>query len=109
MALGTRGSVDMVNIGYTLSPYPYTADGDNRMETIDAYLRLDRDLARLMKAIDHRTGAGNSLIFLAGYPARPTSRRDDGNGDCPQANSRHEKPSRSSTCISSLSTATATG
>ena len=77
MALGTRGPVDMVNIGYTLSPYPYTADGDNRMETIDADLRLDRDLARLMKAIDHRTGAGNSLIFLAGYPARPTSRRDD--------------------------------
>ena len=77
MALGTRGPVDMLNIGYTLSPYPYTADGDNRMETVDSYLRLDRDLARLMKAIDKRTGAGNSLIFLAGYPARPTSRRDD--------------------------------
>lgn len=75
--LGNRGVTDMLSLGYNLEPYPYTRDADNRVETIDAYLRLDRDLARLLKAIDDGPGRNNTVIFLAGTPAPASSRRDD--------------------------------
>lgn len=76
MSLGKRGMTDMLSLGYTLSPYPYSVDSDNRLETMDAYLRLDADLARLFNAIDKNVGMGNSLIFLAGTPASTGSKRE---------------------------------
>lgn len=77
MQFGERGPVDMLNLSYTLAPYPYSRDNDNRLETLDAYLRLDRDLSSLFKAIDAKAGKGNALIFLIGHPATNTARRDD--------------------------------
>lgn len=65
MNLGARsGETDMLNISYTLAPYKYAADGYNRAELADSYLRLDSQLGRLFDAIDRKVGAGNSVIWL---------------------------------------------
>ncbi|MBD5241648.1 MAG: alkaline phosphatase family protein [Paramuribaculum sp.] len=77
MQFGQREAIDMLNLAYTLAPYPYTKDGDNKLETMDAYIRLDRDLASLFKTIDAKIGKENALIFLVGHPTVDTSRRDD--------------------------------
>ncbi len=77
MQFAQREAIDMLNLAYTLTPYPYSRDGDNRLETLDAYLRLDRDLAALFKSIDTKAGKGNALIFLVGHPSSNTGRRDD--------------------------------
>ena len=63
---GARGdAMDMLNIGYTLAPYKYVADGDYRIELTDAYLRLDSQLGRLFEAIDKYVGQGNTLIWVS--------------------------------------------
>lgn len=77
MRLGQRGSVDMLNIGYTLAPYPGSSDTDSRLEVMDLYLRLDRELSRLFKEVDATVGADNAIILLAGTPAKaPTDPYD---------------------------------
>lgn len=77
LGLGTRGVTDMLNIGYTLTPYPYTKETDNRVELMDSYIKLDVELSRLFQAIDRTAGMNNTLIFLAGTPAPVSTRRDD--------------------------------
>lgn len=64
--LGNRGDViDMLNVEYTAAPWPYTADGDSRLELEDTYLRLDRQIGRLLDAIDAGAGLENTVIFLS--------------------------------------------
>lgn len=75
--LGQRQVTDMLNVAYTVAPYPYSRDADNRIDTQDAYMRLDRDLARLFTAIDRGPGMDHTLIFLAGTPASASGKRDD--------------------------------
>lgn len=75
--LGKSENMDMLNIAYTLSPYPYGKDADNRMEVMDSYIRLDADLTKLFKAIESGPGMDNTLIFLTGTPAIPFSRKED--------------------------------
>lgn len=78
MGLGKRDVVDMVALSYTVAPYPYSKDADSRIETIDSYLRLDADLARLFEVIDKAgPGMDRTLVFLAGVPAAPTGKRDE--------------------------------
>lgn len=78
LQLGKRQSIDMLNIGYSLQPYIYGREADNRPEMMDAYLRLDRDLAQLFKAIDtNGPGMERTMVFLAGTPPTNRSRRDD--------------------------------
>lgn len=76
MPLGKREPIDMLNMEYTVAPYPYTRDGDNRMETLDSYLRLDRDLDRLLKAVDSKVGPDGALVYVVGYPSAPGSASD---------------------------------
>jgi len=76
LRLGQSDGVDMVNVSYSLRPYDYTRGDDNRYELMDSYLRLDRDIARLIGAVESRLGRGNALFFLAGTPAAPLARRD---------------------------------
>lgn len=59
-----KGVIDMLNVAYSLAPYTQTKDGDYRLELMDAYLRLDRDIERLLNAIDHETGLDKTLVFL---------------------------------------------
>lgn len=75
--LGKSDNLDMLNIAYTLSPYPYGKDTDNRMEVMDSYIRLDSDLNSLFKAIESGPGMGKTLIFVTGTPAVPVSRKED--------------------------------
>lgn len=62
--LGTKpGETDMINVAYTLAPYKYSTD-NSRAELEDAYLSLDRQIARLIDAVDRRVGADNSIIWI---------------------------------------------
>ncbi len=76
--MGTHeGVTDVLNIAYNLTPYPYGKNKDTRVETMDAYVRLDRDLERLFKTIDKNIGLDKTVIYLAATPPRPYGRRDD--------------------------------
>ncbi|MCM1163281.1 MAG: alkaline phosphatase family protein [Muribaculaceae bacterium] len=75
--LGTRAVTDMISVGFDLSPYLYTRDADNRIETMDAYIRLDSDIANIIQAIEKGPGMDRTLLFIAGTPAPTGGRRDD--------------------------------
>lgn len=77
MSLGKRGTMDMLNIGYTLEPFPQSKDADHRLEMMDSYIRLDRNLQQLFSAIDRNVGMENTLVFLAGTPVQSNGKRDD--------------------------------
>lgn len=59
-----KGTIDMLNLAYSLAPYNRNRDGDYRVELTDAYLRLDRDLERLLNAIDKEVGLDKTVVFL---------------------------------------------
>lgn len=69
--------INVVNIGYRLSQYPYARTDDTRAEMADAYIKLDADLSRLFKAADAATGGGGKVIMLSGLPTSTPYRRDD--------------------------------
>ncbi len=79
LRLGANPSqgVDMLNVAYTLQPYPYTRGSDSRYEVTDSYLRLDQDLARLFARADSMAGKGGTVFFVAATPPSGRSRRDD--------------------------------
>lgn len=83
ISLGTHEEMDMLNLTYTLSPYPYTTDGDCRVQRLDSYVRLDGDLARLFKAIDDGPGMDKTVVFITGTPAPSRTRRDDDRWNIP--------------------------
>lgn len=63
---GRRGdAIDMLNVGYTAAPFKYVKDGDYRLELEDTYLRLDRQLARLLRAVDSLVGLDNTVVMLS--------------------------------------------
>lgn len=73
MKLGERDAMDMLSVAYTLTPYSGSTDTDARLETMDAYLKLDRQIARLLKAADGET----TVVILGGTPAEPAKDPDD--------------------------------
>lgn len=75
--LGNHDGTDMLNVAYNLSPYPYAKTADNRFELMDAYLRLDRDIAKLLAAADKAAGRDRTVIFVAGTPPERRQRKDD--------------------------------
>lgn len=78
MNLGKGENIDMLNLAFTVTPYLYGPDDDSRMELMDSYLRLDRELETLFKSIDTSgPGMNNTLVFLAGTPASANTRRED--------------------------------
>lgn len=62
----------MISLEYSVAPYRYDYDGDNRPELTDAYVALDADLGRLLEAID-RSFPGEAMVFLTstGYAHEP--------------------------------------
>lgn len=78
MNLGKGENIDMLNLAFTVTPYLYGKDNDSRMELMDSYLRLDRELETLFRSIDvSGPGMNNTLVFLAGTPASANTRRED--------------------------------
>lgn len=76
--MGKREPVDMLELNYTLQPYTHASRPDTRVEMIDSYVRLDRDLARLFAAIDTQgPGMDKTLIWVAGTPATNASTSDE--------------------------------
>lgn len=63
--LGTMpGVTDMLNVAYSVAPYKYSTESSERDELSESYLQLDRQIARLIEAVDRRVGPDNSIIWL---------------------------------------------
>lgn len=78
LGLGKGDEPDMLCLAYTVAPYRWSKDPDSRLETLDAYLRLDSDLAHLFRAIDSNgPGMDHTLVWIAGIPAPASGKRDD--------------------------------
>ncbi|KAA9331695.1 alkaline phosphatase family protein [Hymenobacter busanensis] len=63
--LGQRGQTDFLALSFSSTDYVGHHFGVNAVETEDTYLRLDRDLARLLTYLDKTVGKGNALVFLS--------------------------------------------
>lgn len=63
----------MLNVAYTAAPISFDTDGDNRLELMDTYVRLDAQIERLLAEIDRQVGLNNSTVFLvsSGYADDP--------------------------------------
>lgn len=76
--LGTHdGVTDVLNLGFSLQPFNYGKNADKRVEMMDAYIKLDRNLEQIFAEIDKNAGAGNSMIVLSATPPRNQRRRDE--------------------------------
>lgn len=63
-SLGTDDETDLLAVSCSATDYIGHQVGTNAVETEDAYLRLDRDLATFLTFLDTRVGRGNYLLFL---------------------------------------------
>lgn len=75
MRLGRRDAIDMLSVAYTVAPYAGSLDPEARLETLDAYLRLDREVSRLLQAAEQH--GVQPVVFVAGTPAPASTRPDD--------------------------------
>jgi predicted AlkP superfamily pyrophosphatase or phosphodiesterase len=62
--MGQRGQTDFLALSFSSTDYVGHQFGTTAIETEDTYLRLDRDLARLLDIIDQQVGKGQALVFL---------------------------------------------
>lgn len=62
--LGVDSHTDLLAISYSSTDYIGHAFGPQSVEVQDAYIRLDRDLAHLIKELDARVGRENYVMFL---------------------------------------------
>lgn len=92
LSLGKRETIDMLALTFTLQPYVYGRESDNRAELIDSYMRLDRELQRLFKEIDAvEPGMGKTMVVVAGTPATLSCRPDDEKWGIPTGNFSPER------------------
>lgn len=77
MGLGNNEDTDMLCVTYTLQPFPYGNSNDEKMQIMDGYIRLDKNLMTLLTAINEGPGLANTLLFIAGTPLNSTARKDD--------------------------------
>lgn len=78
LRVGQRGdAVDMLCLGLTAAPFKYVKDADYRLELEDTYLRLDRDIERLLNAADRALGSDNVVVMLASTGYYDDSAPDD--------------------------------
>ncbi len=64
LKLGKREQTDMLNIAYTAAPYK-VKDGDYSFELQDTYIRLDREIEKLLDAIDKNVGLRNAVVMIS--------------------------------------------
>lgn len=70
-ALGKGQATDFLTISFSSPDYIGHAYGPNSVEQEDDYLRLDKDLAELLRFLDAELGQGNVLVFLTADHAAP--------------------------------------
>lgn len=63
-ALGEDENTDFLTVSFSSTDYVGHNFGVNSKEIEDTYLRLDQDLARLIKGLDQRVGKDNYVLFL---------------------------------------------
>ena len=62
--LGKDEITDFLTVSYSSPDYVGHNFGVNSVEVQDTYLRLDQELARLIKALNEKVGEGNYTLFL---------------------------------------------
>jgi arylsulfatase A-like enzyme len=62
--MGKGSQTDFLAVSFSSTDYVGHQFGTTAIETEDTYLRLDRDLARLLDGIDKQVGKGQALVFL---------------------------------------------
>ena len=62
--LGLDKDTDFLAVSYSSTDYVGHNFGVNSKEVQDTYVRLDKDIARLFKALDEQVGEGNYTLFL---------------------------------------------
>ena len=62
--MGQRGPTDFLAVSFSCTDYVGHQFGTTAIETEDTYLRLDRDLARLLEGLEKQVGKGQVLVFL---------------------------------------------
>lgn len=62
--LGQRHATDFLALSFSATDYAGHLFGPNAIELEDIYIRLDREIACLLKYLDHKIGKGNYLLFL---------------------------------------------
>lgn len=62
--MGEDDITDFLAVSFSSTDYVGHQYGVNSVELEDTYLRLDRDIARLLKALDEQVGDGNYTVFL---------------------------------------------
>ncbi|WP_340074315.1 alkaline phosphatase PafA [Leptobacterium sp. I13] len=63
-ALGQDAITDFLAISFSSTDYVGHAYGVNAKETEDTYIRLDKDIERLLNTLDKKVGSGNYTVFL---------------------------------------------
>lgn len=69
--LGKSTSTDFLAVSFSTPDYIGHYYGPNSIEQEDDYIRLDKELAELLKFIELQVGKGNALIFLTADHAAP--------------------------------------
>lgn len=69
--LGKSSATDFLAVSFSSPDYIGHSYGPNSIEQEDDYLRLDKELAELLKFIELQVGKGNALVFLTADHAAP--------------------------------------
>jgi predicted AlkP superfamily pyrophosphatase or phosphodiesterase len=69
--MGKSGATDFLAISFSSPDYIGHTWGGNSVEQEDDYLRLDKDIAELLKYLDSQLGKENVLVFLTADHAAP--------------------------------------
>lgn len=62
--LGTRDVTDFLAVSFSSTDYVGHLYGPSSVEVYDTYVRLDRNIASLLTALDEKFGKDNYLVFL---------------------------------------------
>ena len=62
--LGADNITDFLAISFSSTDYVGHNYGPNSVEVEDTYMRLDRNIEKLLKELDQKVGAGNYVVFL---------------------------------------------
>jgi predicted AlkP superfamily pyrophosphatase or phosphodiesterase len=69
--MGKSGATDFLTVSFSSPDYIGHSWGPNSVEQEDDYIRLDKDLAELLKFLDTQVGKENVLLFLTADHAAP--------------------------------------
>jgi predicted AlkP superfamily pyrophosphatase or phosphodiesterase len=71
---GQGGYCDFIAISFSSTDYIGHAYGPNSVEVMDTYLKLDKQIARILDTLDQCVGKGNYILFLtADHGVKPNS------------------------------------